>query len=329
MALRDYLVSEIAVDHADGLLTRREALRRLGLMGLGAAAAGSVLAACSGNDAGDTAAATSAGGSSTTAGTGATTAATAPATSDGSTTSAAATHTSSTSSTTASAGAAAPITFGGPAGTLMGAYAGAAGPSGGLLIIHENRGLTPHFQSMPDRFAAAGLNTLALDLLSRVGGTAGLGDDAAATAALGNAAAADLIADMRAGLDELARRTPGKKLAIMGFCFGGGQVWSLLNAGEPRLAAAIPCYGPGPANANFSGSPNAAVMGVYAELDTRVNASRDAMEAALTTAGLTHELRTYPGADHAFLNDTGARYNPTQATAALADIQAWLTRHLA
>ncbi len=324
MALRDYLVSEIAVDLADGLLTRREALRRLGLLGLGAAAAGSVLAACTGDDSGGSGAASSTGPT-----TGSSAATDSPDSTTISTPASTATPASSSPGGAAGASATAPITFSGPAGPLMGSYAGAAQATGALLIIHENRGLTPHFQTMPDRYAAIGLNTLALDLLSRVGGTAGLGDDGAATAALGNAAAADLIADTRAGLDELARRTPGKKLAIMGFCFGGGQVWSLLNAGEPRLAAAIPCYGPGPSGANFAGSPNAAVMGVYAELDTRVNASRDAMEAALTAAGLTHELRTYPGADHAFLNDTGARYRPEQAAVALADIQAWLTRHLA
>ena len=46
MALRDYLVTEIALDHAEGLLSRREALHRLGLLGLTTAAASGVLAAC-------------------------------------------------------------------------------------------------------------------------------------------------------------------------------------------------------------------------------------------------------------------------------------------
>ncbi|MDT7661932.1 MAG: carboxymethylenebutenolidase, partial [Pseudonocardiales bacterium] len=46
MALRNYLVGEVAEDFADGLLTRREALRRLGLLGLGVTSAGALLAAC-------------------------------------------------------------------------------------------------------------------------------------------------------------------------------------------------------------------------------------------------------------------------------------------
>ena len=43
-----------------------------------------------------------------------------------------------------------------------------------------------------------------------------------------------------------------------------------------------------------------------------------------TAAGLRHEVKTYPGVDHAFFNDTGGRYDPTQAAAAYADVLAWL-----
>ena len=104
---------------------------------------------------------------------------------------------------------------------------------------------------------------------------------------------------------------------MIGFCFGGGMTWQLLAAGEPRLAAAVPFYGPFPAGADLAGSPNAAVLGIYAGLDSRVNGTRDAAEAALTAAGLTHELRVFDGVDHAFFNDTGPRYDAAAATAGL------------
>ena len=136
------------------------------------------------------------------------------------------------------------------------------------------------------------------------------------------------VGDMRAGLTELGRRVPDAKLGIIGFCFGGGMVWTLLDAGEPRLAAAIPFYGPAPSAPDFSGN-TAAVLGVYAELDARVNASLGTATAALEAAGLTHEMKTYPGVDHAFFNDTGGRYDATQAEAAYADVLAWLGRYLA
>ncbi len=311
MALLDYLRGEIVQDCADGIFSRREALRRLVLLGVSVPAAAALLAAC-GSDTGDTlppAASTTEAPSSSAA----------PATTAG---------TAAPAPTTAAAVTAAAITFPGPAGTLQGWYAGAPAPAGAVLLIHENRGLTPHFQQLPGRFAASGYSALSIDLLSREGGTPTFSDPAQATAALGAASEDRLVEDMRAGLTELTQRAPGAKLAIVGFCFGGGQVWSLLAAGEPRLAAAVPFYGPGPAGASFGGS-KAAVLGVYAELDSRVNGTKDAMDAALTAGGLTHELRVFPGVDHAFFNDTGARYDATQAAAAYAATLDWFGRYLA
>ena len=134
---------------------------------------------------------------------------------------------------------------------------------------------------------------------------------------------------MRAALGELEKRAPDAKIGAVGFCFGGGMVWTLLAAGEPRLSAAAPFYGPLPDGADFSGSANAAVLGVYAEQDERVNASRDAATAALEAAGLTHEIVTYPNAGHAFFNDTGQRYNPEAAASAYEKLTGWFETHLA
>ncbi len=298
--LQRYIAEEIAVDHADGLLTRREALRRLGLLGMGAAAAAALLTAC-----------TSDATPSPTPATGVP--ASAPLSSP---------PLGPTVATQA-------ITFAGPSGrTLQGAWAQAATPRGGVLVIHENRGLTDHIRSVAGRLAASGYSALAIDLLSEEGGTASFGDSAKVTAALGQAPPERLVADLRAGIDELARRLPGSKLAAMGFCFGGGMVWSLLDAGEPRLAAAVPFYGPAPDNPDFAGS-KAAVLGIYAEQDSRVNASRGLADAALTKAGLRHEMVTFPGVNHAFFNDTGARYDPTAAAGAYQRVLDWFAQYLA
>jgi carboxymethylenebutenolidase len=197
-----------------------------------------------------------------------------------------------------------------------------------MLVIHENRGLTDHIRSVAARLAGDGYSSLAIDLLSEEGGTAALDATGGVQAALGGASTERLVEDMRAGIDELARRLPGLKLGAIGFCFGGGMVWTLLDAVEPRLAAAFPFYGPAPDEPTFEGN-TAAVLGVYAERDGRVNASRDRAAAALEAAGLMHEIKTYPGVDHAFFNDTGARYDATQAAAVYADVLAWLEAHLA
>jgi len=294
VAFQRYLAEEVAIDHADGALSRREALRRLALLGLGVPAASALLAACGGDGGGEPAPATT-GGAATPPG---------------------------------PAVATQEVTFPGPEGrTIQGAWAPATQPRGAVLVIHENRGLNDHIRSVAGRLAASGYSALAIDLLSAEGGTAALGDEARAMAALSSAPQERFVADMRAGLGELERRASGRKLGAIGFCFGGGMVWLLLASGEPRLAAAAPFYGPLPDNADFSGS-EAAVLGIYAEQDERVNASREAATAALERAGLTHEIVTYPGANHAFFNDTGPRYHQDAATQAYAKVLDWFGRHL-
>ena len=220
------------------------------------------------------------------------------------------------------------ITFTGPNGPLQGAFAAAPQPRGAVLVIHENRGLNDHIRTVVGRFAAAGFTAIGLDLLSEEGGTASLGDQANATAALGMVAPERFVADMQACLDELARRAPGAKIGAVGFCFGGGMMWRLLATKDPRLAAVAPFYGPFPMGAiDFTGS-NAAVLAFYGALDTRVNGTQAMAEAALTSAGLTHQMVTEPNANHAFFNDTGMAYNAAAAADAWSRVLSWFGEHL-
>ncbi len=294
-----YLAEEIAEDHADGHVSRREALRRLGLLGLTGAAAASLLAAAVAAEA----KALTVGASG-----------------------------SASAAVRVAEVAALPtreITFRGPQGRrLIGAWASARQPRGGVLVIHENRGLTDSIRTVAGRLAASGYSALAIDLLSAEGGTKAFADEFEAMAALGAVAPSRFVADMKAGVTELRRRVPGKKVAAIGFCFGGGMTWLLLASKEPRLAAAVPFYGPFPDAGNLAGS-KAAVLGVYAELDARVNASRAAARAALRTAGLKHAIVTYPGVDHAFFNPTSSRHDPTAAAAAYRRMLSWFGTYLA
>lgn len=307
MALRDYLAGEVVEDFADGHLTRREALARLLAFGLSVTSASALLAACSdGGDAVD------------------------QGTDDHERRAAASTTTpaDASPSTTAVGAAGEEIRFAGPAGELLAVVAAPAGePDAAILVVHENGGLTPYFRSFVVELANEGYLALCVDLVSRAGGTAAQGSAQSVQAALANASTADLVADLRAGLDELERRAPGVKLGAVGFCFGGAMTWNLLDAGEARLAAAIPFYGPAPADADFSRS-RAAVLAIYAEHDARVNASREAATQALQRAGLVHETLTFRGVDHAFFNPTGRRYDEAAATEARAEMLAWFDTHL-
>jgi carboxymethylenebutenolidase len=298
MALRDYLVGEVAEDYSDGVLTRREALRRLALLGIGAATASAMLAACAQD--GPSAPPTTAPP---------TTAAGPPGEEQ-------------------SVGPGQEIRFAGPAGELIGAWAApAARPAAAVLVVHENRGLTDHFRDLVGRLAGAGYAALCVDLLSAQGGTAALTDPAGAPTVLADTPVDTLLADLRAGIDELGRRAPGAKVGVVGFCFGGGMTWQLLQAGEPRVLAAIPCYGPVPEQPDFGGV-TAAVLAVFAGLDDRVNEGRERAEAALRAADVTYWIRTFEGADHAFFNDTGPRYDPTAAAQAWTEVLDWFDRYL-
>lgn len=298
MALQNYLTGEVVEDFADGLVNRPEALRRLVGLGLTVTGATALLAACGG------------GGDDGTA--------QAPSTTSG--------PTGSTPAVTGPSSPGQAIRFTGPSGDLQGAFAAPGdAPAAAVLVVHENRGLTPHFFDLVGRLAAEGYAALCVDLLSAEGGTAAVSDPGGA---LGAAPDERLVADLRAGIDELGRRAPGAKVGAVGFCFGGAMAWQLVQVGEPRLAAVVPFYGPAPDPPDFSRS-KAAVLGVYAGEDQRVNASRDAAAAALERAGLVHEIRTFEGAGHAFFNDTGPRYDASAAGDAWAAVLAWFRRHLA
>lgn len=303
--LARYIAEEIATDHLDGLLSRREALRRLALLGLGSGAAGALIVACGDRRSAETptpsATATSATGSP------------APGPAPG----------------MATARPAEAITWAGPQGTLQGAWAAAQDTRrGAVVVIHENKGLNDWVRSVAGRLAGVGYSALAVDLLSAEGGSGTFSDPAEATAALSKIDPQRFIGDLRSALDELGKRSPGVKLGAVGFCFGGGLVWRLLAAGEPRLAAAVPFYGPLPDSPDFAGSRQAAVLGLYGALDQRVTSTEPAAKAALDRAGLVNELVVEPDADHAFFNDTGPRYNAAAAADAWTRLQDWFATHL-
>ena len=202
---------------------------------------------------------------------------------------------------------------------------GSAGPA--VLICHENRGLTPHIEDVARRFAKEGYAALALDLLSREGGTAGMDRDAV-PGPLTQAGAQRHVADFAAAFDYLREQdfVDGGRIAMTGYCFGGGITWQAATE-LPGLKATAAFYGPAPDAAKV-GDIKAAVFGVYAELDQRITGGMQALKDALAATDVVHQLTVYPGVDHAFHNDTGDRYVEAQATAAWNDTLAWFGQHV-
>jgi len=196
-----------------------------------------------------------------------------------------------------------------------------------ILVCHENRGLTPHIRDVARRFAKAGYAALAIDLLSREGGSATL-DASQIPGLLGDAGTERHVADFLAGFTYLQTLSmvDSARVGMTGYCFGGGITWDVATA-MPELKAAVPFYGRSPALDQIK-NIKAAVLGVYAEQDSRINAGIPDLEQALKDAGIIYQFNIYPGVDHAFHNDTGTRYVEEQATQAWMDTLAWFGQYV-
>ncbi len=222
------------------------------------------------------------------------------------------------------------VTYPGSGGDMKGYLVqpkDATGKLGGVIVIHENRGLNPHIRDVARRMALEGFVALAPDFLSPQGGTPENEDqardmfsklDAATTVANGEATVAYL-----SKLDA----TNGKVGAI-GFCWGGGAVNSLA-VKSPELKAGVAYYGAQP---QASDVPNikAALLLHYAGLDDRINAGIDAYKKALEDNGKKFQIYVYDGVNHAFNNDTSAaRYDKAAADLAWSRTIEFLKQNLA
>jgi carboxymethylenebutenolidase len=173
-----------------------------------------------------------------------------------------------------------------------------------VILIHEIFGLSNWARSMADDVAAAGYIAIAPDLLSGFGPNGG-GSDAfpdqdATVKAISDLKPDTVTADLNAVAD-YAKKIPAAngKLAVAGFCWGGGNSFRFAT-NRKDLSAAFVFYGPGP---DDSAIPRitAPVYGFYAGNDARIGATVPATTAAMKAAGKKYEPVTYEGAGHGFM----------------------------
>jgi carboxymethylenebutenolidase len=180
-----------------------------------------------------------------------------------------------------------------------------------VIVIQQNRGLNPHIQDVARRYALEGFLAFAPDLLSVSGGTPANDDQAREQHAKTDretmiAAALGAVPFMKTHAESTG------KVGAVGFCFGGGVV-NRLAAGDPDLAAAVPYYG-AQIPADMVPAIKAPLLIHYAENDDNINKGIAAYEAALKANNKRYTIYIYPGAQHAFSDDTaGVRYNKEAA----------------
>ena len=198
-------------------------------------------------------------------------------------------------------------------------------PRGGVVVVHENRGLNPYIEDVARRVAKAGYVALAPDGLSSKGGYPG--NDEKGRELQREVDPAKLMNDFFAAIEFLlASDMTNGKVGITGFCYGGG-VSNAAAVAYPELAAAVPFYG---RQAPVEDVPRitAPLLLHFAEYDENVNKGWPAYEAALKEHGRTFEAHVYPGTNHGFHNDSTPRYDEEAARLAWDRTLAWFGKYL-
>jgi len=174
-----------------------------------------------------------------------------------------------------------------------------------VVVIHEIFGLTDWVRGVTDQLAEAGYIAIAPDLLSGAapggGGTAELGSGDAVRKAISSLPPDQTTADLNAVAGYVSKLPAcNGKLAVGGFCWGGGQTFRFATNNK-NIHAAFVFYGTGPDKEEDIARINCPVYGFYGGNDERVNATIQKSESLMKKAAKTYEPKIYDGAGHGFM----------------------------
>jgi carboxymethylenebutenolidase len=181
---------------------------------------------------------------------------------------------------------------------------------GGIVVVHENRGLNPYIEDVGRRAALAGFISIAPDALTPLGGYPG--NDDAGRELQSKRDRNEMLEDFIAAYDYLkTHKDCNGKVGVVGFCFGG-WISNMMAVRIPGLSASVPFYGGQPALEDVPKIKSPLLLH-YAELDTRVNEGWPAYEKALKENKKEYDAYMYANANHGFHNDTTPRYDKAAA----------------
>jgi len=173
-----------------------------------------------------------------------------------------------------------------------------------VVVIHEVFGLTDWVRSVADQLAEAGYIAITPDLLSGMGpkggGTSDFGGEAVRKGIMA-LPAEQVTADLNAVADYVAKLPAcNGKVAVAGFCWGGGQAFRFAT-NNSKLKAAFVFYGTGPESQADLARIQCPVFGFYGGNDARVNATIPKSTELMSKAGKAYDPVTYDGAGHGFM----------------------------
>lgn len=182
--------------------------------------------------------------------------------------------------------------------------------TGGIVVVHENRGLNPYIEDVARRAALEGFIALAPDALTPLGGYPGNDDEGRDLQAKRNKD--EMLEDFIAAAGYLKTQPDcNGKIGVVGFCFGG-WIANMMAVRMPDLSAAVPFYGTQPAAGDVP-KIQAPLLLHFGSLDTRVNEGWPAYEAALKSNHKKYAAYIYANANHGFHNNTTPRYDKAAA----------------
>jgi carboxymethylenebutenolidase len=199
-----------------------------------------------------------------------------------------------------------------------------------IIIVQEWWGLTDHMKDIARRYSAEGYVAIAPDLYSRLGHA--LTTDAGEAGKLMNSLKQeDGLTDLNATVGYLKSvpEVDATKIGITGFCMGGSYAL-MLPCINSEIKAAVPFYGQVPNPDTPIQTLACPILYIYGEDDgwiTKADVQR--LAAALKKYNKPGEIKTYPGAPHAFFRDTDPSvYRPEAAKDAWARTKAFFKQHL-
>ncbi|HKW58582.1 MAG TPA: dienelactone hydrolase family protein [Candidatus Dormibacteraeota bacterium] len=188
---------------------------------------------------------------------------------------------------------------------FMAYYARAAKPSGaGMVVLPDVRGLHQFFKELAQRFAEAGIDSVAIDYFARTAESDDRSDRFEYMPHVQKTTAEEIAADVAAAIAYLKSEEGGavKSAFTVGFCFGGSNSWNQ-SAQQPGLAGAIGFYGRPMRSEPFMSKMKAPLMLMVAGADgaTTPEQNRE-FDEALSKAGVPHEVAVYRDAPHSFFD---------------------------
>ena len=200
------------------------------------------------------------------------------------------------------------VQYEGKGGTIHGYLARpvAAGKYPAVIVIHGNTGLEDHFRDVARRFAKEGFVGLAPDYLSRHGGTAKANPKGEGLPKMRELVPWQTVAEDTGSGVEYLKILPdvrGDRIAVVGFCWGGEMTFAAATQLK-NIKAAVVYYGRSPNPLDLVKNIRVPVLAHYGEKDPGVNKGIPDTEAAMKKYNKSYTYKIYPGAPHAFNQET-------------------------